>query len=257
MVATVAFEARDLSFSRGHREILSGVNLTVPYGRVLALVGPNGAGKSTLLSLLSGDLEPNSGEVLLEGRQLKQWGARELAMRRAVLLQSNHLAFSFTAREVVEMGRAPWPADGRDEEIVAKALSDADVEFLQHREYPNLSGGEKARVSLARVLAQDTPIVMLDEPTAALDLRHQEDVLRLARVLAARGRAVVVVLHDLSLAAAYADDVAMISNGRLSAYGSPIEVFVEDRIAEVYETPVRVISDPDTGMPLILPRRVR
>lgn len=254
---TLAFSARGLSFSRGSRQILSNVNLDVPYGRVLALVGPNGAGKSTLLSLLSGDLKPSVGEVLLDDRPLSAWGARELATKRAVLLQSNHLAFAFTSREVVEMGRAPWPASDNDEQIIAQALEDADVEYLQHREYPSLSGGEKARVSLARVLAQDTQIVMLDEPTAALDLRHQEDVLRLARALAAQGRAAIVVLHDLSLAAAYADDVAMISDGCLSAHGSPIEVFEEERITAVYETPVRVLRDPDTGMPLILPQRSR
>lgn len=253
----VAYRLTGISYEVGISRILQDIDLDVRYGRVLALVGPNGAGKSTLLSLLAGDATPTKGRIELDGRLLSEWSAHDLATTRAVLLQSNAVAFSFTAREVVEMGRAPWrdATEEEDTRAVKEALEEADVAALAHRAFSSLSGGERARVSLARVLAQDTRILMLDEPTAALDLRHQEDVLRIARSLADRGRAVIAVLHDLSLAGAYADDVAMLSRGRLVAHGSPTEVFTEERVEEVYETPVRVMTDPDTGRPIVLPRR--
>ncbi len=253
-----AFTVCGVGYRVGGARILDDVTLDIAYGRVLALVGPNGAGKSTLLGILTGDVAPSAGEVLLDGRPLRNWSTRELARTRAVLLQANHVAFSFSAGDVIEMGRAPWIGTERadaDEQLIADATARADVAHLTGRDYPSLSGGEKARVSLARVLAQDTRIVMLDEPTAALDLRHQEEVLRIARDLAARGRAVVVVLHDLSLAAAYADDVAMVDAGCLVALGAPADVLTEERIGAVYGTPVRVIADLDTGRPVVLPRR--
>lgn len=253
----VAYALDDVGYRIGAAQILTGVSLEVAYGRVLALVGPNGAGKSSLLGILTGDARATSGSVTLDGRALSQHRSRELSRRRSVLLQANQVSFAYTAYEVVEMGRAPWiGADiGDDGRIIDEALRRADVAHLASRVFSSLSGGERARVSLARVLAQDTPIVMLDEPTAALDLKHQEDVLRIARELASRGRAIVVVLHDLSLAAAYADDVAILHGGRLQAFGAPVDVLTEERIEHVYETPVRVMSDPDTGRPIVLPRR--
>jgi len=257
-MTAIAYALRAVSVDKGGRRILDDVSLEIGYGRLLALVGPNGAGKSTLLSVLTGDTPTTSGAVTLEGAELAGWPARELARIRSVLLQENQVAFAFRAGDVVEMGRAPWAgvADAADDErAIADAIERADVADLLERPYPELSGGEKARVSLARVLAQDTSIVLLDEPTAALDLRHQEDVLRTARELARAGRAVVVVLHDLSLAAAYADEVAMIDRGRLVACGAPADVLTATRIAEVYGTTVHVIADPSTGAPVVLPVR--
>ncbi|OJX63160.1 MAG: hemin ABC transporter ATP-binding protein [Micrococcales bacterium 73-13] len=246
----------------GHRivdvEILDGISLEIGYGRVLALVGPNGAGKSTLLGVLAGDTAPTGGSVELDGRPLGDWSPAELARRRGVLLQQNAVAFSFTGRQVVEMGRAPWlgtPSADDDERAIEAALAETDATAFADRPFPTLSGGERARISLARVLAQETPVLLLDEPTAALDLGHQEDVLRIARRLAGRGRAVVAVLHDLSLAAAYADDLVMLDRGRLVADGSPAEVLSAERVEEVYRTPVRILPDPDTGRPVVLPRR--
>ncbi|MCR2808215.1 MULTISPECIES: heme ABC transporter ATP-binding protein [unclassified Microbacterium] len=253
-----AFALRGVGYRIGDAVILEDVTLEIGYGRLLALVGPNGAGKSSLLGVLTGDLRPTAGRVSLDDRALAEWNPRRLSRSRAVLTQSNHVAFAFTALQVVEMGRAPWSGterQGDDAAIIARSLAQADVAHLASRSYPSLSGGEKARVSLARVLAQDTGIVLLDEPTAALDLRHQEDVLRIARALARAGRAVVVVLHDLSLAGAYADDVAVIDRGRIVAHGSPDAVLTEARITDVYDTPVRVLRDPDTGRPIVLPRR--
>ncbi len=238
--------------------LVEDASTTVRYGEVLALVGPNGAGKSTLLGMLAGDLVPTAGTVSLDDRALGEWTPKELARARAVLLQTNQVAFAFTAQQVIEMGRAPWIGTDRaddDSRAIHAAIAATDVSHLTSRSFPTLSGGEKARVSLARVLAQDARIVLLDEPTAALDLRHQEDVMRIARSLATEGRAVVVVLHDLSLAAAYADEVAILAGGRLVAHGDPAGVLTAERVEGVYETPVRVFRDEDTGRPIIIPRR--
>lgn len=256
----VAQQVDGVSYHVGSVPILTDITMSVRYGEVLALVGPNGAGKSTLLSVLSSDIVPSSGSVTLDGRDLGNWPARELARARAVLLQANQVAFSFTAQQVIDMGRAPWmgtPESDDDERAIRDATIAADVGHLIQRGFPHLSGGEKARVSLARVLAQETRIVLLDEPTAALDLKHQESVLQIARGLARQGRAVIVVLHDLSLAGAYADEVAILANGALVARGAPGEVLTEARIAEVYGAPVRVLQDPDTGRPVVIPRRTR
>jgi len=247
-----------VSYQVGTARIVDEVSLDVRYGQVLALVGPNGAGKSTLLSLLAGDLTPSGGRVLIEGSPLDEQAPKQLARMRAVLLQSNQVVFSFTSREVIEMGRAPWigaEESADDERLIADAVAATDVAHLGDRRFPTLSGGERARVSLARVLAQDTAIVLLDEPTAALDLRHQEQVLRVARDLAAGGRAVAVVLHDLSLAAAYADEIAVLHGGRLVARDAPSAVLTAERIEAVYGTPVRIVADPGTGAPVVLPRR--
>lgn len=236
--------------------ILDSVSLDIAGGELLALVGPNGAGKSTLLGALSGDLPISGGNVSLGGRDLGTYGHLELARQRSVLTQENHVSFAFTVAEVVEMGRSPWaktPQLSEDDSAIIAAIGAADVAHLLSRHFGSLSGGEKARVSLARVLAQRTPIVFLDEPTAALDLRHQEEVMRTAAELAASGRAVVVVVHDLSLAAAYASRVALISGGRLDAVGTPADVFTAERIHRVYGLPVEIVTRD--GRPVILPIR--
>ncbi|WP_054813772.1 heme ABC transporter ATP-binding protein [Nocardia arizonensis] len=240
------------------RRVLDAVDFDVVAGQVVALVGPNGAGKSTLLAALAGELPPREGIVELDGIPLDRWTPLDMARRRAVLPQSHTVGFPFTAREVVEMGRAPWArtdlAD-RDDEIVDAALTAADVGHLAARPFPTLSGGERARVALARVLAQDTTTLLLDEPTAALDLGHQEAVLALAIERAAAGAAVVVVLHDLGIAAAYADRVAVLDAGRIAADGPPREVLTTDLLSRVYRHPVEVFDHPVTGAQLVLPVR--
>jgi iron complex transport system ATP-binding protein len=236
--------------------ILQDVTLDVVAGELLALVGPNGAGKSTLLGVLSGDVHPTHGAVTLDSRPIEDYRPLELARHRAVLTQENLVSFPFRVAEVIEMGRAPWartPGFDDDEAAVAEAVAVTDVGHLLERRITSLSGGEKARVALARVLAQQTPIVFLDEPTAALDLRHQEEVMRTAQTLADAGRAVVVVLHDLSLAGAYADRVALISAGRLVATGSPHAVLTAERIGAIYGLPVQVLLQDDR--PVVIPLR--
>ncbi|WP_066957165.1 ATP-binding cassette domain-containing protein, partial [Streptomyces lushanensis] len=167
-------EVRGLHVRLGQREVLAGVGLAARAGEVLALVGPNGAGKSTLLAVLAADLPPDQGEVRIDGRHAHEWSAPELALRRAVLPQAAALAFPFPVEEVVRMGRAPWagtPLEDEDERAVAAAMAATEVTAFAGRPFSALSGGERARVALARVLAQRAPLLLLDEPTAALDLR--------------------------------------------------------------------------------------
>jgi iron complex transport system ATP-binding protein len=238
------------------RAVLDEISLEVMAGEILALVGPNGAGKSTLLGVLSGERKASRGSVRLGERELAGIRGSELARVRSVLSQENAVSFPFRVVEVVSMGRAPWARtiEGRnDVSAVSKAMDAADVTHLAERRFTQLSGGEKARVSLARVLAQQTDIVFLDEPTASLDLRHQEDVMRMARRLADQGRAVVVVLHDLSLASAYADRMALVSSGQLDAVGTPADVLTVERIERVYGLPVDLHLVG--GRPVVVPRR--
>nr|WP_312884567.1 heme ABC transporter ATP-binding protein [Nocardia barduliensis] len=240
------------------RRVLDGVDFEAVAGQVVALVGPNGAGKSTLLAALAGELALSAGAVELDGRPLSHWTTLDMARRRAVLPQTHTVGFPFTAREVVAMGRAPWVRTERrelDEKQIAAAMAATDVEHLAARSFPTLSGGERARVALARVLAQDTATLLLDEPTAALDLGHQEAVLRLAAARADDGAAVVVVLHDLGIAAAYADRVAVLDSGRLAADGPPREVLTTELLTRVYQHPVEVLDHPVTGAQLVLPVR--
>ncbi|SDS02301.1 heme ABC transporter ATP-binding protein [Microterricola viridarii] len=238
--------------------LLDGVDFTARPGELHALLGPNGAGKSTLLGALAGDVRPSAGGVSLDGRPLGDWKLRELARERAVLLQQHDVYFPFTVRQVVEMGRSPWQgtaAEDDDERLVAEAMALCDIEALAGRTVPSLSGGERARAALARVLAQGASLLMLDEPTAALDLKHQEDVLRLVRERATSGATVIVVVHDLSLAAAYADRVTLLQHGRVVATGTPRDVLTAERIGEVYGQAVEVFEHPRTGAPLIVPLR--
>ncbi|MEV8389959.1 MULTISPECIES: heme ABC transporter ATP-binding protein [unclassified Streptomyces] len=251
-------EVRGLHVRLGQREVLRDVGLDARAGEVLALVGPNGAGKSTLLAALAADLRPDRGEIRIAGRPAHDWSAPELALRRAVLPQAAVLSFPFPVAEVVRMGRAPWAGTARedeDEDAVAGAMAATETTEFAARPFSALSGGERARVALARVLAQRAPLLLLDEPTAALDLRHQELVLRVCRERAAAGDAVVVVLHDLGLAAAHADRTAVLHDGAVAAVGPPAEIFRDELLSRVYRQPVEVFPHPRTGAPLVVPER--
>jgi iron complex transport system ATP-binding protein len=249
--------ASGITVRRGGRTVVDEVDLEVEPGEIVALVGPNGAGKSSLLGALAGDLE-FGGAVEIGGRDARTMKPAAAARLRAVLPQKAALAFPFTAGEVVRMGRAPWAGRAEsadDERLVAGAMRAADVAGLADRPFPALSGGEQARVALARVLAQHTPILLLDEPTAALDLRHQELVLTAVRDRVRAGAAAVVVLHDLGLAAAYADRACLLAAGRVRASGPPAEIFTADRLTDVYQHPIEVLPHPRTGTPMVIPHR--
>ncbi len=257
--------AEGVTVRRGGRALLDGVDLTVRAGELLALVGPNGAGKSTLLSAIAGDVtggpargERDSGAVRLFDRPLGEWNPPELALRRAVLPQEAAVSFPFSVTELVAMGRAPWAglsSPEEDDAVTLAAMEEVGVSHLSDRRFPTLSGGERARVMLARVLAQRTGLLLLDEPTAALDIRHQELVLSIARTLASRGGTVIVVLHDLGLAAAYAHRVAVLSGGQVAAQGTPADVFSSSLLSAVYQHEVEVLPHPRTGVPLVIPLR--
>jgi iron complex transport system ATP-binding protein len=250
---------RDLGYVIGPIQLLCGVNLDAPAGELLAVVGQNGAGKSTLLKLISGELTPTSGEVQIHGKPLPEHSPPELALRRAVLPQQTVLQFSFRAREVVLMGRSPhlrgaWP--GLDDEEITECCMDlTETNSFAARLYPSLSGGEQSRVNMARVLAQEAPVLLLDEPTSSLDLRHQELIMRIARQLARDGACVIAVLHDLNLAAAYADRIAVLQNGSLVTVGTPDDVLDADLLSRAFDCPLDVICTSTAGQRIVLPRR--
>jgi iron complex transport system ATP-binding protein len=251
---------RDVTVERGGRAVLRDVTLTVSPGEVVALVGPNGSGKSSLVGTIAGDLPIVRGTVTLAGRPVAGWTPVEAAMRRAVLPQQSTVAFGFRVREVVAMGRAPWAGTEReeaDEKILEAAMASMEVDHLIDRPFNTLSGGERARVALARVLAQDTGVLMLDEPTAALDIRHQELVMRAARDRSVAGVAVVVVLHDLGAAAAHADRIVVLDQGAVIADDVPATVLDPVLLERVYAWPIEVVPHPTSGVPLVLPTRRR
>lgn len=244
----------DVTHRFGPRTVLAGVSLDADAGEVVAVIGPNGAGKSTLLAAIAGDLRPDAGEVRLIGRPVGEWGARRLAGVRAVLTQQWSVEFPFTARQIVEMGCTAWSGRGdgtRVRDAVDRALRTADAAHLADLPVTATSVGERARVGLARVLAQDARILLLDEPTAALDIRHQHRVLGVARAQAATGRLVLVVLHDLNLAAGYADRVALMVDGRLDAVGAPAEVLTEERLSAAFRYPIAVTAAEGTAVTVI------
>lgn len=234
----------DAAVTRGGAEILRDVTVEFPAGLVTAIIGPNGAGKSTLLSVAAGDCRPQRGEARLGGQAVAGLSARALARRRAVMPQNSAVAFPFTVREVVAMGRIAWgTSPAVDDEIVSSALDIAGITSFAERVITTLSGGEHQRVAFARVIAQAMPVgegsvILLDEPTAAMDIAHAEATLRTARELAAHGAAVGIVLHDLDAAAAYADRVVLMAGGRVMAVGDVATVCAAQTLSHVYGTPI-------------------
>lgn len=242
--------AEDVTVRRGTKALLDRVSLAIPAGESVALVGPNGAGKSTLLRVLSGELAPQAGRVRLAGRALAAYTPHELARRRAVLAQSIHIAFPFRVAEVVRMG-AGDARGPRVEQIVAAALAEADLAGFGERVITTLSGGEQQRAHFARVLTQlacgeaDDALLLLDEPTASLDLRHQLALAASVRRCAARGTAVLAVLHDLNLASLFADRIVALDRGRIAADGRPEDVVTDALLARVFGVTAAVGRVPD------------
>jgi iron complex transport system ATP-binding protein len=249
----------NLTVNYGKRHVLQHVTLVVESGEVVALVGPNGAGKSTLIRAASGVVPIEGGEIHINGSALSQLTTMERARIIAVVPQARSLPPAFTVYESVLLGRTPhlgWlgRTGPRDHERVQYALEHTQMLPLAERYVGELSGGEQQRVLLARALAQDTPVLLLDEPTTHLDLQHRESLIRLIRELAVKKNlAILMVLHDLNLAGLYADRVALLVDGQLQAVGSPNEVLTEANLSRVYQIPVRVIPHPEYGSPLILP----
>jgi iron complex transport system ATP-binding protein len=250
----------NLQISRGRKIVLADLNLELRPGEVLGVLGPNGAGKSTLLGALCGELRADQGKVLLDQRRIGEWEGAHRAQRLAVLPQTSTLDFAFSVEEVVGMGRLPHQTGRqRDEEVIAAALHAADVGHLTGRRYTALSGGERQRVHLARVLAQLWPgeagqTLLLDEPTSMLDPLHQHTTLQAVRAFADHGAAVLVILHDLNLAARYCDRILLLDNGRPHALDTPQQVLRPESLKAVFGLDVLVQAHPERGHPLIIAR---
>ncbi len=257
-----ALHAERVSFAYGSRPVLRDVTLAVAPGSMLALAGPNGSGKSTLLALLAGTRRPHAGAVAVRGRPIGSYERRALARLVGVVPQDTTVTFPYTVTEMVLMGRAPHrPPLGlegpRDVAIAERVMAETGILELANRRVTELSGGERQRVIVARALAQEPEILLLDEPTTHLDIRHAIDVLDLvAAVNRSRGVTVVAVLHDLTSAALYFDRIAFLRDGMLVADGPPRTTITAATIAGVFDAAVGVDVDAD-GIPAIRPRRLR
>ena len=260
-------ELRGVTVERGGRTLIADVDMALVPGRMTVLIGPNGAGKSTALKVASGVWPATKGTAALDGRDIAQFKPRELAERRALVAQGASLGFPFTVGEVVMLG-ATVPGFGLDSspEIAIGALSAVGLTGFEARNYLELSGGERQRVHIARALCQlraarrhgsTGQVILLDEPTASLDPAQQTLVMALCRSLAAAGLTVVLVLHDLNLAAAWADVLVVLAKGRVRAIGSPKDVLTDDLLGSVYDWPARVNTPPRDGEVFVLPHHAR
>ncbi|THU37239.1 heme ABC transporter ATP-binding protein [Niastella caeni] len=257
--------AQNISYSVGQKPILHNLSFAMHPGEVTVVLGPNGAGKSTLLRILSGEQAPSSGTILLNDKSIQTFSLTQLARCRAVLSQQYMLNLPFCCEEIVMMGRYPHfnnhPA-AIDRDIVQQCMQEMQVAQFTGRLYQTLSGGEQQRVQMARVLAQlreanagdvTGKLLLLDEPTASLDCLHQQACLQKARDLAQHGYTVAVILHDLNLAAQFADKIILLKNGQLVKEGSMREVLQPDCIADAYEMEVEVWQHPDYNFPVLVP----
>ncbi|QAY65687.1 ABC transporter ATP-binding protein [Paenibacillus protaetiae] len=254
----VLFEAVQVGKTVGARQVLDGLSFTFRTGRLYGIIGPNGVGKSTLLGLLSGVDSPTSGRLLFNGELVQRIPRRQLAKQMAVLQQSGLPPAGFTVREAVEMGRFPyqnWLGDERTDAgpIIDKAIASMGLASLQHRKLDQLSGGERQRAAFAKVIAQETDIMLLDEPTTHLDIGYQIQMLDMVKNWQReRGRTAIAVLHDLNLASLYCDELLVLHKGRAAAFGKPADIVTAKLIEEVYETKAAVVDHPQDGSPQIL-----
>ncbi|WP_120004187.1 ABC transporter ATP-binding protein [Nesterenkonia muleiensis] len=251
--------ARRLSVGYDSRKVLDGIAVEIPNNTFSVIVGPNACGKSTLVKALARVLRIQSGEVLLDGSPLSQYTPKEVARRLGMLPQAPHVPDGILVEDLVARGRYPhqglfrqWSQE--DADAVDTALRRARVEQLRDRLLTELSGGQRQRVWIAMALAQMTPLLLLDEPTTFLDISHQVEVLNLCRRLQREGTTVVAVLHDLNLAFRYADHVIVMRSGGIVAQGPPREVISAELIEKVFDLSCRIIEDPETGTPLVIPQ---
>nr|WP_197982400.1 ABC transporter ATP-binding protein [Frigoribacterium sp. CFBP 13707] len=259
VTADHTLDAEHLTLGYGELTVVDDLSLVVPPGRITAIVGANACGKSTLLRSMSRLLKPRSGQVVLDGREVHRTPARQLARTLGLLPQSPVAPEGITVADLVGRGRHPhqgllsrWSSD--DDRAVAEALEATETTALADRSVDELSGGQRQRVWIAMALAQQTDVLLLDEPTTFLDVSHQVEVLDLLTDLnRRRGTTIVMVLHDLNLAARYADHLVALAAGRVHAAGAPAEVLTEDCVRAVFGLDSRVVADPTTGAPMMLP----
>jgi iron complex transport system ATP-binding protein len=249
----------NLSVFYGDRQILHEIQLEVHSGEIVALLGPNGAGKSTLIRSISGVIPIRDGNIFVDQKDVTSLSTMERARHISVVPQAVSIPPAFTVWETVLLGRTPYlnflgQTSAKDEAIARQALEQVDVLHLIEKRMNEISGGEQQRVLLARTLAQDTPILLMDEPTTHLDISHQIDLLKLITKQAReKSLTVLIALHDLNLASMFADRIAIVQNGLLCVAGTPQETLTSEIINSVYNVPVHVVSHPQTGAPFIIP----
>ena len=247
--------AKNLNFSYATKPIMEDLSLTIDEAQIVAIIGPNGSGKTTLLKIINGTLFPDSGQMLIDGRNTRSWSRKDLAKTVAIVPQETASIFSFYAEEIVLMGRFPhlsnyWFEDKKDYRIVHEAMEKTDtLAFANHR-FDELSAGERQRVLIARALAQEPKILLLDESTVFLDLKHQMQFLSLLRQLnVSQNLTVIFVTHDINLAAQHASQIILLYCGKNYAIGKPAEVITAVNIKEVYDVDVLVDRNPQNGLP--------
>jgi iron complex transport system ATP-binding protein len=249
----------NLSVFYGDRQILHEIQLEVHSSEIVALLGPNGAGKSTLIRSISGVIPIRDGNIFVDQKDVTSLSTMERARHISVVPQAVSIPPAFTVWETVLLGRTPYlnflgQTSAKDEAIARQALEQVDVLHLIEKRMNEISGGEQQRVLLARTLAQDTPILLMDEPTTHLDISHQVDLLKLITKQAReKDLTVLIALHDLNLASMFADRIAIVQNGLLCVAGTPQETLTSEIINSVYNVPVHVVSHPETGAPFIIP----
>lgn len=254
-------KTEDLNCGYLSRTVLKNICLDIKEGSILGLIGPNGAGKSTLLNTLARMLKPQKGKIIIEGKDLWKISSKESASKMAFTPQDSGNRLPLTITQFVQLGRAPhrgWllPLTIEDKQIIDDAIKKTGLLELKDRFITELSGGEQQRASLARVLAQEPEILMLDEPTSHLDIKYQTEILELVSHMAHdQGISVVISIHDLNTAALYSDKIALIGKGGIAAYGTPVEVLKEKILSEIYDTPVIVHNHPLFDTPMVMPKR--
>ncbi len=252
-------ELNDISIRYGKKTFIDQLNLQIKPGMISTIIGPNGSGKSTLLKTMARILQPETGSVLLSGKDIHQLASKQVAQQLAILPQHIQTPEQMTVSELVWLGRHPHQRflkgrSERDEQAVYEALEQTDMLAFATRDVKSLSGGQQQRAWIAMALAQDTPCLLLDEPTTFLDMAHQLDVLELLKKLnRTQQKTIVMVLHDINLAARYSDELILLSNGMLMAQGTPQDILTETLLYQIFNINVRVLADPQTNTPYFIP----
>ena len=251
----MSIKISSVSYEKGNKKILDDISLEIKSGEVLSVLGPNGAGKSTLLNLISGDISPSEGEIYFDNKNLKDISIQERSFMRSVMAQSQAIVFDFSVKEIIEMG---WLDKGLSnyandfQNALNEIAEETSVTDLLYKKFNILSGGEQRRVHFARTLLQmwrpsnsfDPIYILLDEPTANLDILHEQKMMKKIRNKASEGIGVMIVLHDINIAAKYSDKIAFIKEGRLEEVGSPSEVLEENKLSAIYELPMKINENP-------------
>lgn len=237
---------KNLSKKYGERIVVDDISFQIPKGKVLSLIGPNGAGKSTLMGMLSRLVPRDSGEIFLDGKDIKDWKSKELSKRLAILTQTNNIQMKLTVRELVSFGRFPYSQNHLDEndlKVVDKAIEYMELGEMENKFIDELSGGQRQRAYIAMVIAQDTEYVLLDEPTNSLDIYHASAMMKMARRLCDDlGKTVVLVLHEINYAAFYSDFVLALQNGKIKRFGTVNEVMTKENLSEIYRVNFETIE---------------